>query len=880
MKNEYKIIADTSVDEVLGEYETSLMGISQAEAIERRKLYGLNELKRNTKKTWWVQLFQAFVTPFTIVLTCLTIISFFLDYQLASPSDKDLTGTLIIFVMVVASGIMTLIQSVKSSNAVDKLRSLVKSTTNIIRENFQEKMDSADVVPGDIIKLSAGDMVPADLRIVQARDLLISQAALTGESYPVEKRAETVMNCNDVESVTDCDTLAFMGSNVVSGTALGVVITTGTNTELGSVSEKLKDKKVVKTDFDTGISQTSWLLIRFMLVMAPIVIVITGLTKGNWLNAVMFGLSTAVGLTPEMLPVIVTTNLVKGAVSMAKKDTIVKDINSIQNFGSMDILCTDKTGTLTQDDISLKYYYDIDGNDDDTVLKYAYLNSFYQTGLDNLLDKAIVKTAKEKIAVDSLGYTKVDELPFDFTRRRMSTVVQDEDGIKKLVTKGAMEEITSVSNQILVNGQIQELSNAYQARLKQLVENLNQKGLRVLGLAIREFTEDGKRKLTTKDETEMIFIGCLVFLDPPKASAAEAISALHERGTRVKILTGDNEQVTKTVCQSIGFNPNGIVAGDDFAAMEAEEKMKCVEANDVFVKITPDQKAEIVRMLHDCGHVVGFLGDGINDALAMQNADVGISVDTAVDIAKESSSIILLKKDLRILEQGVVIGRQTFGNIMKYIKITCSSNFGNVFSVLIASAFLPFLPMQPIQLLLLNLIYDLSCLSISWDRMDNSYLFEPKRWDSKSTGKFMFYFGSTSSIFDVVTFLMMFWMICPQIVGLFYSSAYGVDKQLFVQLFNAGWFVESLWTQTFVLHALRTEKIPFIQSRASWILTGVTTFAVFVGSIIPYTAFGKGLGLVALPLNYWPLLIVIMGLYLGLVTVIKHQYVRRFGDLL
>lgn len=880
MKEEYKVLADLSVDEVLDRYETSLSGISQSEAVERRKLYGLNELKQRTKKSWWTQLVQAFITPFTLVLIGLAVVSFFVDYQLAKPSDKDLTGTFIIIVMVVASGVMTLIQSVKSSNATEKLRSMVKSTTKVVRENFAEKTDAVEVVPGDIIKLSAGDMIPADLRIIQARDLFVSQATLTGESYPVEKMPQSEIGIEKVESIMDYDTLAFMGSDVVSGTALGVVVTTGTKTELGRISEKLKDKKAIKTDFDVGISQTSWLLIRFMLVMAPIVTVIIGFTKGNWFDAIMFGLSTAVGLTPEMLPVIVTTNLVKGAVSMAKKGTIVKDVNSIQNFGSMDILCTDKTGTLTKDDISLKYYYDVNGNEDRTVLKYAYLNSFYQTGLDNLLDKAIVKTAKKKIDVDGLDYSKVDELPFDFTRRRMSTVVKRDDGIQKMVTKGAMEELLSISNRIMERGVVRELTPDDQKQLEKLVGGLNQKGLRVLGLAVRDFEAGSGERLSVKDESEMIFVGCLAFLDPPKSSAADAIAMLHERGTQVKILTGDNEQVTRAICQSIGFTPRGYISGETFAALEPDEQLTCVELNDVFVKVTPDQKAQIARLLHDCGHVVGFLGDGINDALAMQNSDVGISVDTAVDIAKESSSILLLKKDLRVLGQGVVIGRQTFGNIMKYIKITCSSNFGNVFSVLIASAFLPFLPMQPLQLLLLNLIYDLSCLSISWDRMDHSYLFEPKHWDSKSTGKFMYYFGPTSSIFDVVTFAIMFWMICPQIIGFQYASTAGISSLFFVQLFNAGWFVESLWTQTFVLHALRTEKVPFVQSRASWIMTIVTTFAVFVGSVMPFTHFGREIGLVALPANYWPILIVIMAMYLALVTVVKKWYIKHYGVLL
>ncbi|BDR59141.1 magnesium-translocating P-type ATPase [Xylocopilactobacillus apicola] len=876
---DYIKIAQQTPKMVLQIFDSQLSGLKKQDLNEQREKYGSNKINYQRKTPLSLQFLQAFVTPFTIVLAILGLISFCTDYLWTAPADRDLMGTIIISVMVLASGTMTLIQSVKSNNAADKLQSMVKVKADVYRDGYLQEVSLDDIVVGDIVKLAAGDMIPADLRLLQTRDLFISQAALTGESYPVEKLADYTGGSN--EDVTDYQTLAFMGSNVVSGTAVGLVIAVGSETRFGQVTQSITNNKPTPTNFDLGISQTSWLLIRFMAVMAPIVCILNGLTKGDWAQALLFALSTAVGLTPEMLPMIVTTNLVRGALKMSKSGTIVKNVNSIQNFGAMDILCTDKTGTLTQDKIILEYHYNVDHQEEDRILKYAYLNSRFQTGLKNLMDKAVIKAADSELSINDEQYEKIDELPFDFSRRRMSTIVKEENGEVQMITKGAIEEMLSVSSQVLAKGKTEALTAAWKDRILEQVADLNQDGLRVLGLAIKTNPQPSiGNELSINDESEMIFLGYLAFLDPPKSTAQKAIQALNDHGTKVKIITGDSLPVTQAVCRNIGFDAKNVLTGSQMSELASDELAKVVEENNVFVKVSPEQKAEIVQTLRNNGHVVGFLGDGINDAPSLKTADVGISVDTAVDIAKQSASIVLLQKDLMILEQGVVSGRQTFGNIMKYIKATCSSNFGNVFSVLCASAFLPFLPMQPMQLLLLNLIYDLSCLSIPWDNMDQEYLRVPRKWEAKSISSFMKDFGPTSSVFDITTYLAMYFLICPAVIGAAFGATSGPERQQFIQLFNSGWFVESLWTQTLVLHVLRTEKIPFIQSRASGVVTLVTSIALLFGSVLPFTGLGKSLQLTALPVSFWFLLVVTCVAYIMLVTVVKRWYIKKTGALL
>lgn len=875
-KKVYAGFASKNKQQLFDLFQTTQKGLSSEQVENLRETYGNNSISYGKKTPFIVEVIKAFITPFTLVLIALGIISFITEYLLAAPADEDLFGVIIIFAMVLVSGTMTLIQSVRSNQAAEKLKSLVKVTAAVKRDGEYKEIPMEEIVCGDQVRLSAGDMIPADMRLLSAKDLFISQAALTGESYPVEKHA-TVCS-GRTQSETSYENIAFMGSNVISGSAEGIIISVGNDTMFGHVAQNLSQKPI-KTSFELGIQKTSMLLIKFMALMAPTVIVINGFTKGDWLEAFLFGLSVAVGLTPEMLPMIVTTNLVKGASAMAKKGTVIKNLNAIQNFGAIDVLCTDKTGTLTQDKIILEYHMDCEGNENDRVLRHAYLNSYYQTGLKNLLDVAIIDEAVETLDTEKIHYQKVDEIPFDFERRRMSVVVADPAGKTQMITKGAIEEMLSISSYIDLGGEVKPLTAEQRETVLAKVKDLNEDGLRVIGVA-QKTNPSVVGEFSVKDESEMVLIGYLAFLDPPKETTKQALKALKDHGVAVKVLTGDNELVTRSVCRQVGLQINELITGEKIAEMSDKELGKVAEAHDVFVKLNPQQKARLTTALRNNGHTVGFLGDGINDAPAMKVADIGISVDTAVDIAKESADVILLEKDLMILEKGLLSGRETFGNIMKYIKATASSNFGNMFSVLVASTFLPFLPMLPLQILFLNLIYDVSCISLPWDRMDKEYLHEPKKWEASSIGKFMVYFGPTSSVFDITTYLLMYFVICPAVVGGSYHTLTGSQQVLFIALFHAGWFVESLWTQTLVLHALRTPKVPFLQSNATFIMFSITTLGILVGSVLPFTNFGEGLGLLPLPANYWIWLIVTVIAYLGLVTFMKKIYINKFGELL
>lgn len=875
-KKVYAGFASKNKQQLFDLFQTTQKGLSSEQVENLRETYGNNSISYGKKTPFIVEVIKAFITPFTLVLIALGIISFITEYLLAAPADKDLFGVIIIFAMVLVSGTMTLIQSVRSNQAAEKLKSLVKVTAAVKRDGEYKEIPMEEIVCGDQVRLSAGDMIPADMRLLSAKDLFISQAALTGESYPVEKHA-TVCS-GRTQSEMSYENIAFMGSNVISGSAEGIIISVGNDTMFGHVAQNLSQKPI-KTSFELGIQKTSMLLIKFMALMAPTVIVINGFTKGDWLEAFLFGLSVAVGLTPEMLPMIVTTNLVKGASAMAKKGTVIKNLNAIQNFGAIDVLCTDKTGTLTQDKIILEYHMDCEGNENDRVLRHAYLNSYYQTGLKNLLDVAIIDEAVETLDTEKIRYQKVDEIPFDFERRRMSVVVADPAGKTQMITKGAIEEMLSISSYIDLGGEVKPLTAEQRETVLAKVKDLNEDGLRVIGVA-QKTNPSVVGEFSVKDESEMVLIGYLAFLDPPKETTKQALKALKDHGVAVKVLTGDNELVTRSVCRQVGLQINELITGEKIAEMSDKELGKVAEAHDVFVKLNPQQKARLTTALRNNGHTVGFLGDGINDAPAMKVADIGISVDTAVDIAKESADVILLEKDLMILEKGLLSGRETFGNIMKYIKATASSNFGNMFSVLVASTFLPFLPMLPLQILFLNLIYDVSCISLPWDRMDKEYLHEPKKWEASSIGKFMVYFGPTSSVFDITTYLLMYFVICPAVVGGSYHTLTGSQQVLFIALFHAGWFVESLWTQTLVLHALRTPKVPFLQSNATFIMFSITTLGILVGSVLPFTNFGEGLGLLPLPANYWIWLIVTVIAYLGLVTFMKKIYINKFGELL
>jgi Mg2+-importing ATPase len=874
-----KLIAASGTEKeiLLKEYDTNLNGYSEAVAEELRNKYGKNEISHEKPKALYKRLIEAFINPFTIVLFILAIVSLITDVILASPGEKKFTTVIIICVMVLISGFLRFIQETRSNNAAEKLKAMVHTTAAVARENEGKKeIPLADLVPGDIIYLSSGDMVPADVRIISCKDLFISQSALTGESEPLEKYGGVLKKDNN--NPFELPNLAFMGSNVISGSATCIVLATGDFTCFGSMAKEITGKRTI-TNFEKSVNSVSWVLIRFIMAMIPVVLFVNGFTKGDWFQAFLFALSVAVGLTPEMLPTIVTTNLAKGASALAKKKTIVKHLNSIQNFGAMDVLCTDKTGTLTQDKVVLEFHLDIHGAEDERILRHAFLNSYYQTGLKNLMDLAILKHAdSEPYRSMQQKYKKVDEIPFDFNRRRMSVVIKDIDGKTQLITKGAVEEMLNISAFTEYKGEVAPLTDEIKKEILTLVKKLNNDGMRVIAIA-QKTNPSVEGEFSVHDEADMVLIGYCAFLDPPKETSKDAVRALNEYGISVKVLTGDNGEVTSAICRQVGLEVGDILLGSDINEMNDSELSIAVEKTSVFAKLSPQQKARIVKILRQNNHTVGFMGDGINDAAAMRESDVGISVDTAVDIAKESADIILLEKDLMVLERGVIEGRKISGNIIKYIKMTASSNFGNMFSVLAASSFLPFLPMKPIQIIFLNLIYDISCIAIPWDNMDIEYLKKPRKWDASSISKFMFWIGPTSSVFDITTYIIMFFVICPAVFGGAYGAP-GVDKILFASLFSAGWFVESLWSQTLVIHMIRTPKIPFIQSRASLPVVLLTTASITVGTIIPYTPLGKAIGMYPMPVMYFPWLIGMILCYMMLATLLKKMFIRKFGELL
>ena len=864
--------------DILNKYNTNYTGYEESKVELMRDEYGENKITHKKSDSILKRLVEAFINPFTIILLILAIISFATDIIMAEPGKKDGTSVIIVTLMVLVSGVLRFVQETKSNKAAEKLGEMVETTISVSRMGKGTiEIPIDEIVVGDIIHLAAGDMIPADVRILKSRDLFISQSSLTGESEPVEKISDPLLT--DSKNPLELENLAFMGSNVISGSAIAIVINVGDNTIFGGIAKDLSNKKVV-TSFEKGINSVSWVLIRLMLVMVPIVLFMNGFTKGDWMEAFLFAVSVAVGLTPEMLPMIVSANLAKGAVSMSKKKVIVKDLSAIQNFGAMDVLCTDKTGTITQDKVVLEYSLNIHGKEDSRVLRHAFLNSYHQTGLKNLMDIAIINHANESDIIELWrDYKKVDEIPFDFSRRRMSVVVESKDGKTQLITKGAIEEMLEVSTYVEYYGGIKVITEEIRNEILDRVSKYNSQGMRILGISQKN-NPPRANELSAKDERDMVLMGFLAFLDPPKESTARAINALKDYGVNVKILTGDNDKVTSAVCKQVGIKVNNLLLGSDVEEMDDELLREAVEETNVFAKLSPAQKTKVVAALRANGHIVGFMGDGINDAAAMSEADVGISVDTAVDIAKESANIILLEKDLMVLEDGVIEGRKIYANIIKYIKMTASSNFGNIFSVLIASIFLPFIPMLPIQLLMLNLIYDISCITIPWDNVDEEYLKEPRKWDASSISKFMLWMGPTSSLFDIVTFILMYFFICPFVFGGQFNSLSELQQIGFIGLFHAGWFVESLWSQTLVIHMIRTPEIPFINSRASWQLTSLTTLGIIVGTIIPYTTFGTTLEMVAMPLIYFVCLIIIIILYMSLVTILKKKFINRYGELL
>ncbi len=860
--------AQKTADEVLLMLGTTANGLNEEEVEKRQAQYGANEVTHEKPKTWYSQLFYSFLTPFNGVLFCVCIVSLFTDVIFAISGERSFKTIIVLTVMILLSTLLRFWQEFTSGKAAEELKAMVRSTTAVLRSELKshEEILISTLVPGDIIYLSAGDMVPADVRILTAKDLFVSQSMLTGESLPVEKYVVSQKKDNLATNPLDLDTICFMGTNIVSGSATAVVVVIGDGTYFGAIAEDILGKRPL-TSFDKGISKVSWMLISFILVMTPLVFVINGITKGNWLESLLFAVSVAVGLTPEMLPMIVTANLAKGARAMAKRKTIVKRLNAIQNFGAMDILCTDKTGTLTQDKIILERHLDIHGNTDVQTLEYAWLNSYHQTGLRNLLDLAILRYAeKENITNNLKNFRKIDEIPFDFVRRRMSVVVQNLEGKNLLICKGAMEEVLHLCSEADDNGAKEKGSVIMDAEkrneIHEYTRKLNEEGLRALAVAYKWLPNED-RAYSIKDESDMVLAGYVAFLDPPKETAGPAISALKEYGVAVKIITGDNEIVTHKICQEVGLEVKATLLGRDVEEMDDTKLASVAEDTTIFAKMSPLQKSRVIRALQSRGHTVGYMGDGINDAAALKDADVGISVDTAVDIAKESADIILLEKSLMVLEEGVVEGRKTFANILKYIKMTSSSNFGNVFSVLIASIFLPFLPMLPIQMLIQNLLYNISQVSIPWDDVDEDYLKEPRKWDASGIARFMIFVGPISSLFDVITFIIM-WHV---------FSANTIAEQA---LFQSAWFVVGLLTQTLIVHMIRTKYIPFIQSRAATSVILLTISVMALGIYLPFSPLGAHVGLINLPYSYFPWLVGILLGYCTLTQIIKKWYIHKF----
>ena len=841
-------------EELFKEYNTSEAGISIVDLEERLEEYGKNTIDVKNNNTIWHRLKEAFINPFNIVLILVALVTFVTDVIITKPSDYS-TFILIISTILVSATI-SFVEQAKSDKAAKKLQSMILNKIDVIRDEVQTIEDVENIVPGDIVKLSSGDMMPGDVRFLETKDLFIDQASLTGESNPVEKFS--VLKGSD--EVTELSNIGFMGTNIVSGFATAIVLSTGNNTYFGNMAKSLYSVNE-KNSFEKGVDDVSKLLIKFMVVMIPIILIVNIVTKGDWWESLLFAITIAVGLTPEMLPVIMTSTLAKGAVEMSKKKTIVKRLNSIQTFGQMNILCTDKTGTLTEDEIVLEKYMDVVGNENIRILKHAFLNSYFQTGLKNLIDVAIISRAeKEKLNILKEKYVREDEIPFDFSRRRMSVVLRDENGKRQLITKGAVDEVMSICSFIDIDGQAKEMTEEARKRAYSVYKKYNAEGLRVLAVAQKNEIH-GVETFGIQDESNMVLIGFVGFLDPPKASAKQAISALKKHGVDTVVLTGDSEGVALNVCNRVGIPIENRLTGKDIENMTDEELKEITPKCHLYSKLSPFQKQRVVRIYQENGNTVGYMGDGINDSPPLKQADVGISVDTAVDIAKETADIILLEKDLNVLEEGVINGRKTFTNILKYIKMATSGNFGNMMSVIIASIFLPFLPLLPIHILIQNLLCDFAQIGMPFDNVDSEYLEKPKQWNTVGIKKFMFVFGTISTVLDILCFLVL-WFVLK------FDS---VEK---ATLFQTGWFAFGIISQTLIIHMFRTHKTPFIKSKSSKHLL-VSTFAItIITLIITFTNIATVFDLSKLPAIYLLWIFVLLFIYALLIQIFKRIYMR------
>jgi Mg2+-importing ATPase len=843
-----------SPEEALAKMGTTEAGLSEEQVEEARKEFGSNDFGTKKEIGIFMELYHRCKNPLVIQLFVICVVS-------AAPPSNDFITAGVVGGMLFLSVALGYIQEHRSSKAVEKLQAMVETNCLVMRGGKEVDVPIAEIVPGDIVVLQAGAIIPADMRLITAKDFFVSQSSLTGESMPVEK----IPGPSEISGrgVIELQNACFQGSNVLSGAARAVVVNTGLRTHFGSISEKLSGERV-QTSFDRGIAAFTWLMVRFMVVMVLLVFFLVGITKHNWSEAIVFALSVSVGLTPEMLPMIVTVCLSKGALAMSRKKVIVKRLNSIQNFGAIDILCTDKTGTLTQDRVILEKAVDVTNRDSEDVLRYAYMNSYYQTGLRNLLDRSVLSHSEFDV---ERGCRKVDEIPFDFQRKRMSVVV-DYEGDHVLICKGAVEDIYKACAQYQVDDEVHMMIDLIKNDLLEEYEELSRDGYRVLGIAYREFPQT-KTTFSVADESDLILLGYIAFLDPPKGSAAKAIASLKQYGVATKILTGDNALVTRKICKDVDLEVSDVITGDRLVGLDEAQLGDMAEKNNIFARLSPSQKESIIIALQKRGHVVGYMGDGINDAPSMRVADVGISVDTAVDVAKESADIILLEKSLLVLEDGIIEGRKVFNNIVKYIRMGASSNFGNMFSYVGSSYFLPFIPMLAPQVLLNNFLYDASQIGIPSDNVDPEYLLTPRKWDISNIRRFMIYVGPISSIFDYTTFFLMLYY--------YHCWNFKVEGDHWETLFQTAWFVESIITQTMIVHIIRTRRIPFFQSVASPFMLFTTGIVMVIGAYLPFSPLAHVFGLIPLPASFWGFLLLFIICYSVLTHFVKAWYFNKFG---
>ena len=870
--------AHADIDVLYQDFQIPESGYSEVQIEKSREQYGDNSLDGRAADTTFYRLRRAFINPFTVILFVLACISFVTDVLLASNFSRDVTTVLIILCMLLISGVIRFMQEMRSKRIADNLSKIIHSDVMVRRNGKWEGISSEKLVVGDQVRLLAGDHVPADIRLTTASDLFVSQSVITGESAVLEKNSGTLTG-EKARSYGEYSNIAFMGSVVTGGTGEGVVLAVGSDTVYGGFTGTEVSHK---NRFDQGANSIAWVMIRFMAVLVPVVFVACGLTKGDWFTAFVFALSVAVGLTPEMLPMVVNACLAKGSVAMRQKQTVVKNINAMQGFGSMDILCVDKTGTLTGDTILLEYYMDILGNENEKVLDLAYLNSFYHTGVKNHLDTAILKYQDMPGRGDhfqelAARHPKLDELPFDYERRFASVLVKAEEE-NLLIIKGSIDEVCRRCSCVEYKGRRSSIEGNDLSSVHAVVDEMLEDGMKVLAVAYKQVNAE---RLNPGEEQGFILLGYLAFFDAPKKTAADAIQTLQSLHVGIKVLTGDQKSVAVSICHRLGIDTTEVLTGTELDLLTDEEAPVKMERTAVFAELSPRQKVWILKTLQSNGHTVGYLGDGMNDLPAIVEADVGISVDTAAEAVKESADVILLKKDLKVLGEGILEGRKAFSNMSKYIRITASSNFGNIFAIVIASVFLPFFPMTSVQLLLLNLLYDTLCLVLPWDHVDPEVCAGPLEWSGRTLGRFMRFFGPISSTFDVLTFLFLFFVLCPDLCGGSFAALAGTaGQERFVALFQTGWFLESMWTQVLILHLLRTQRLPLVQSKPSRSVMLVTTVGILLFTVLTFTPVGGLIGLTALPLAYFGFLIADVALYLFFVTLAKSWYVKRYHELL